>query len=124
MATETKTILVIDDEPAIRDFVRFALEGVGYAVLEAENGRKGIEEFERNHVDVIITDLVMPEKEGLETIIKLKADRSDLKIIAISGVANSDMYLKMAGGLGAHETLQKPFNKNQVLQTLRKVLER
>jgi CheY-like chemotaxis protein len=101
-----KTILVIDDESSIRDYVQFLLEREGYTVLTAKDGKEGIAEFHRNgRVDLIITDLVMPEKEGLEALVALCGSNPALKIIAISGVINSQAYLSLASKLGAHATI-------------------
>jgi DNA-binding NtrC family response regulator len=116
------TVLVIDDESAMRDYMRYVLEAAGYRVVEASNGREGIAILGSRQVDLMITDLVMPEKEGIETIISIRTQNPKLPIIAMSGVLNSDTYLKVAGRLGAHGTLQKPFKKEHVLNTVATVL--
>lgn len=109
-------VLVIDDEPGIRTLLRHALEREGHQVLEAENGRKGMRALRDAAVDVVITDIIMPEQEGFETIFELRRTRPDLKIIAISGGGRRlglDV-LPMAARLGADRTLAKPFKMSAV----------
>jgi len=118
----TQTILVIDDEENIRELVRAILENAGYEVLDAADGNLGIEIFQANQVDLIITDLIMPGKEGIETISELKKEQPDLKIIAISGAVDSSTYLHLAGSLGADETLGKPFKVNELIETVERLL--
>ena len=117
-----KVVLIIDDEPGIREYVRDVLEKAGYTVLEAVNGKEGLELLRGLHIDVLITDVVMPEKEGLETINSLRSKYRDLRIIAMSGAVNSGIYLKMAQQLGAALCLQKPFLRDQILEAVGKVL--
>ena len=83
-----KRILVIDDERQICEMLRKKLESVGYAVAEAPNGKVGLKLHKENLFDLIITDIFMPEKEGLETIRELKQDFPQLKIIAITGASS------------------------------------
>ncbi|MFC1629367.1 response regulator [Gemmatimonadota bacterium] len=118
----TQTILVIDDEENIRELVRAILENAGYTVLEAADGSIGIEVFRANQVDLIITDLIMPGKEGIETISELKKEQPDVKVIAMSGAVNSSTYLHMAGSLGADETISKPFHMHELLETVERLL--
>ena len=79
------TILVVDDEPEIRNFLRKLLTGVSYQVLEAENGKEAVRQTETSKVDLVIMDLAMPEQEGIETIQALRRTLPQVKIIAISG---------------------------------------
>ncbi len=118
----TQTILVIDDEENIRELVRAVLENAGYEVLDAADGDIGLEVFRSNQVDLIITDLIMPGKEGIETISELRKQQSDLKIIAISGAVDSSTYLHLAGQLGADETIAKPFHVNELVETVGRLL--
>src|SRR5437879_2307831 len=103
-------ILVIDDEPGIRDIIGRVLEDSGHEVRSYENGRGAIEQVKSWPADLLITDIFMPEVEGLETIRRIRQIRPDLPIIAISGVdmAGSD-YLGIAKKFGAVATLKKPF---------------
>ncbi len=118
------TILLIDDEPLILDFMTKALERAGYSILAESDGVAGIDCFQRENVDLVITDLVMPEKEGIQTIRELLAIRPDLKIIAISGggVVPSDLYLGIAEKFGAKKVLNKPFLHNELLFAVQEVL--
>jgi YesN/AraC family two-component response regulator len=98
------------------------LESNGYQVREAPNGKVAMREFEREPADLLITDIFMPEQEGMETIGALRRKHPSLGIIAISGMAG-DYYLKMAGFLGVRATLLKPLGLDKVLETVRTVLE-
>lgn len=113
------TILVVDDEPAIRTLLRQVLEGAGYNVLEAEDGEKAIA-LATAETDLVITDLVMPDREGLETIRLLRKQKPDLKIIAMSGAFHGE-FLEVAEKLGAVATLAKPIRPNDLLKTVREV---
>lgn len=119
-------ILVIDDEAPIRDMLRRTLEREGFLVAVAADGNKGLEIYRDDPADLIITDIVMPEKEGLETIMELKKDFPDVKIIAISGgtKVGSGEYLGMAEMFGAVKAFQKPFKREELLSAIREVLGR
>jgi len=120
-----KIILVIDDDEDVRSCIRNILEHSGYSVLEAENGRVGIDIFRHNPVVLVIVDLFMPEKEGIETIIELRKEFADLKILAISGGIpgyGPDHFLHIAQKLGADGTLDKPFNMQQLLGKVENLL--
>jgi len=119
-----KRILVIDDEELARFTIREILEGANFEVDEAENGLIGIEKQQASPFDLIITDIIMPEKEGVETIIDLKNGFPDLKIIAISGrgrTRNLD-FLKLSERFGAAKVLAKPFTEGQLLDAVNEVL--
>ena len=105
-----KRILVIEDEVAQRQILRFSLEKMGYAVTEARNGNEGLAAFRKSPADLVLTDLMMPEKEGLETIRELRRSNPHLKIIAISGGGRSDARdnLRMALLFGATAVFSKP----------------
>ncbi len=113
-------ILVIDDEYELRSMLRRMLEHAGHEVSEAVNGAAGIEIYERDAPDLIITDIIMPEKEGVETIIALRRANPALPIIAISGGGRLDAtdFLSMAKKLGARRTLTKPFLREQLLEAV------
>jgi CheY-like chemotaxis protein len=120
-----KRILVIDDESAVRLFIRDCLEQSGYFVLEADNGNTGIAAFRQNPVDLVIVDLFMPGKEGIETIIELRKGYPELKILAISGGIpkyGPDNLLYSAQLLGADCCLSKPFTVQQLLDVIEKLL--
>jgi len=113
-------ILIIDDEDELRSMLRRMLEQAGHEVTEAVNGAEGIELYERDRPDLIITDIIMPEKEGVETIIALRRADPDLPIIAISGGGRLEAtdFLPMARKLGARRTLSKPFRRDQLLEAV------
>ena len=117
-------ILIIDDETPIRSMVRLILERAGYAVREAQDGIEGIRVFRETPADLIITDLIMPNKDGIGMIIELKKDFPELKIIAMSGggLNRPDGYLRGAQKLGAACTLSKPLNRNDLLRAVRDTL--
>jgi CheY-like chemotaxis protein len=104
-------ILVIDDEVQIREVLRTVLERVGYTVSEAANGNEGLKLYARGGVDLVVTDIIMPEKGGIDTIMDLRRDFPPVKIIAISGggMCGEVSYLDMAIGVGADRAIGKPF---------------
>jgi CheY-like chemotaxis protein len=113
-------ILVIDDDATIRLSLKMALEDAGHQVEAAANGQEGIDRFRANPADMVVTDIFMPEKEGMELIDELKRDCPETKIIAISGGGrmNPDDYLTIARRLGADRTLLKPFDIELLLDTV------
>jgi DNA-binding NtrC family response regulator len=102
--------------------MRRMLESAGYAVRETSNGNAAMREFKQRPADLVITDIFMPEQEGMETIGAMRREHPELRIIAISGVAGNH-YLKMAEFMGAYATLQKPLRLLRVLETVRAALE-
>jgi YesN/AraC family two-component response regulator len=110
-------ILLIDDEEMIREVVRDMLETAGHEVIEAENGRHGLDQYRKHSIDVVITDILMPEKDGLETIQEVRVLDKDVRIIAMSGGGpsyNLD-FLLIAKKLGATATLVKPFHQDALI---------
>jgi CheY-like chemotaxis protein len=116
-------ILLIDDEEPFRSVLRQVLRNAGYDVVEASNGAEGIRYFYEKPADMIITDIIMPEKEGIETIIELKKAHPDVKLIAMSGGGwyGTDIDFDMAKKLGAH-TLNKPFALQELLDAVSELL--
>ncbi|SPE39245.1 Multi-sensor hybrid histidine kinase (fragment) [Candidatus Sulfopaludibacter sp. SbA3] len=117
------TILVVDDEAGVRGLLAEILTTNGYAVIEAENGRKAIDLVRAGSIDLMITDLVMPEKEGIETILELRKTHPALEIVAMSG-AFSGEYLSTARLLGAQATLAKPIEPNGLLTLVSNILQK
>ena len=112
-------VLVIDDDQGTRDLIRYTLEAAGYAVVHARNGRIGLETFRAEPADLIITDIIMPESDGVEVLMAIRAEAPDVPVIAISGTSqNSPFYLRLAGKLGASQTLAKPFTSEALLQAV------
>lgn len=119
-----QTILIVDDEPKVRKILTKVLERNGYAVLEAVDGRQGKSLFEAYGPDLILTDLIMPEKEGLEFIRKIKSIDNDAQIIAISGggITDPKMYLELAVKFGAVRTFNKPIDHSKLVSAIREIL--
>ncbi len=117
-------ILVIDDDPNVRDILRRMLGRAGYDVLTASNGKAGVQLFRDQGADVVITDIVMPEQEGLETIRELRGEYPEVKIIVVSGgggLGEPSSYLYMAKMFGARYTLQKPIPRGELLAAVREL---
>lgn len=111
-------ILLIDDEELVLSTLQAALSKAGHEVVTAKNGTDGLAAFRRQPVDLVITDIIMPDKEGIETIIEMRRQTATLPIIAISGGGQShkSMFLQAAGTLGATRTLAKPFSPSQLVE--------
>jgi CheY-like chemotaxis protein len=117
-------ILVIDDEESVRTVLRQMLEKEGYEIEDAENGAVGLKLLHDHLPALIITDLFMPEKEGIETMIEVRKHFPQVKIIAISGggrMGKLDL-LPMSESFGAQRTLVKPFERKELLETVKEVL--
>ena len=115
-------IVVADDEGGVRNFLTQVLDDSGYEVLEAVNGKQAVERVRAGLADLLITDLVMPEQEGIETIQVLRKEVPGLGIIAISGTFGSTL-LSMARLLGADAVLSKPVTAELLLATVARVLK-
>jgi DNA-binding NarL/FixJ family response regulator len=118
-------ILIIDDDKPFRIMLRIMLENAGYKdITEAENGYIGMKLIRKSHFDLVITDIIMPDKEGIETIMEIKKDFPATKIIAMSGGGKigADSYLVMAKHLGADKTMAKPFLQSEIISAVRELL--
>jgi CheY-like chemotaxis protein len=109
-------ILIIDDDDLLRTMLRLTLEEFGHTVTEARNGLEGLRLFQREPADLVITDLIMPEKEGIETIMELRKKYPGVKIIAMSGGGRvtAASHLRAARQLGANHVLTKPFDNDDL----------
>ncbi len=118
-------IMIIDDDDQFRKMLRQTLMKAGYDVSEAGNGSEGIKNFSQDPTDLIITDIVMPDKEGIETIMEIRQISPTVKIIAVSGGGRigSDSYLDLARKLGAEKTFSKPVDRKEVLETIKNILD-
>jgi DNA-binding response OmpR family regulator len=116
-------VLVVDDESGMRQMLRQALERRGHTVDEAVDGREALLRFAQQQPDLVITDLIMPEREGIETIQALRQECPTLPIIAMSGGGRGapDDYLSMAGQIGADRTFAKPFRLDEILIAVREL---
>lgn len=114
-------ILVVDDEPQIRSMLRELLTRVGFDVSEASDGKEAIETLRRELFDVVIADILMPEKDGLEVIMYLQRERPLTKCVAISAPSNR-VFLQSAQLLGATRVVEKPFTPAEIEAAVRDVL--
>ena len=117
------TILVIDDQESIRALLRATLEGAGHEVTEAPNGRLGLELYRFRPTDLVITDILMPEMNGLDMLLELTREFLHAKVIAISGAGGEQNVLDLAKLLGARRTFRKPFSVPRLLAAVRYELD-
>ncbi len=113
-------VLLIDDEPMVRKVVRKMLERQGHVVVEAENGRVGLAELRKSPFDLVVTDVVMPEVEGLEVLMTVRQHYPTLPVVVMSGTGHALALrsLDSASKLGATATLQKPFASDALAQAI------
>lgn len=117
-------ILIIEDDDLLRGVLGSALTLAGHEVIQAPNGQDGVNAFRQKAIDVVITDIVMPVQEGVETIMQIRALSKKVPIIAMSGgVANSKLYLNIAGRIGAQRILPKPFTPQELLAAVTEALQ-
>ena len=117
------SILAIDDDAMVRGMLVATLSSAGHAVVDVDNARGGLQSIRASLPDLVITDIVMPGKDGIETIIELRRDFPKLPVIAMSGQSEfSPLYLKMAKQLGAVKILKKPFSMDVLLRAVDEVL--
>lgn len=115
------TVLVIDDDCFVRETARTILESNGYAVREAGDGEAGLSSLAANRTDIVLLDILMPRKEGLETLIELKQRFPDVTVFAMSasGARKGHDFLAIAAKFGAHGLLPKPFSPDELLALVR-----
>lgn len=118
------TILIVGDDAQSRIFYRMILERAGYNVMEAGNGKVAMTRQREYQADLVITDIIMPQKKGIETIIAFRIEFPDTKIIAVlgGGKSNTEDSLRMAATLGAHRVLIKPIPQNEILEAVQGLL--
>jgi DNA-binding response OmpR family regulator len=116
--------LLVDDDESFRPMIADALERFGFDVVSAVNGREALARFHQRRPDLVLTDLIMPDKEGLETIRELQHLAPDMPVIAMSGGGrtNPHGYLQMASQLGASQVLAKPFSFQELLDAIKATL--
>ncbi len=117
-------ILLVDDETEILSWMKISLERMGHEVLEARDGASGLEVLRNNEVDLVVTDMVMPQMSGLSFIMEIGKEKNNPKIIAISGggVVSGERYLSLAQEIGAEKILSKPFGEKILLEAVSEVL--
>ena len=119
-------ILVVDDDPTVRLIAKELLQTDGYAVLEAGDGTEALKLVSSVHVDLVVLDMLMPDKDGLETIIDLRRTQAGVRILAISSGGRMDpgQLLRMALVFGADETMAKPLRLDTFAPTVARLLAR
>ena len=120
----TKHILVVDDDDMMRSFIRELLLIHEFKITEASNGKLGLKEFREHTPDLVITDIIMPEMEGISFIRELRNHNKEIPIIAMTGNVHGRMeeYLGISSQLGADEVLRKPIKSQEFLDTIEKLL--
>jgi DNA-binding response OmpR family regulator len=118
-------ILIVEDDRDLREMLSSTLVRRKYTVLEASNGKEALNRFKPAIIDLIITDIIMPDEDGLKVIMRLKEIKPDLKIIAISGggKAGPGNYLNLARALGADEIFPKPFSLQILISRIDSLLQ-
>ena len=119
---EVARILVVDDDKSIREYLRFLLEQAGYQVEEAEDGEVAVEKFMNATFDLVVTDISMPLKDGIDAIIEMRAANAHARFIAMSGVARSDRLLEIAKMYNADRAIKKPFQGQELLAAVKELL--
>ena len=112
------SILIIDDNAALREVLRVGLETAGHSIREMSNGRDGIRAFRKEPCDLVITDIYMPERDGLELIEALRRTHPCVKILAMSGASGTMDYLRKAQSLGAAMVIRKPFKMQAIVKAV------
>lgn len=118
---DTKFILVADDEPSVRQFVERALNYAGYAVTSVPDGNAALEELTKRSYHLLLTDIVMPELDGIALALKVSKDYPKTKILMMSGYANQRQRAHNLDFL-AHEVISKPFTLDEITQRIKSVL--
>ncbi len=118
-------ILLIEGEPHVRKLMKEILEEEGHEIIECDNGTDGIREYKRAAIDLVVLDVLLPDKDGLDTLRELKQHHDDVKVMAISGgfVQGAIDMLPLAKRLGARHTLDKPFDLKMFLSAVKQLLD-
>ena len=116
MSFRWQPFLIIDDEEPVQALLRATLEAAGHAVVEAPNGRLGLETYRQRPTDLVITDIAVPEMNGLDLILEFTRAFLNVKVIVISGAHDPELSLDRAKHLGARQTLRKPFGMDEFLK--------
>lgn len=117
--------MLVDDQDDVREMIKASLVRFKFTVIEASNGKEAMSRFKPGMVDLVITDILMPEEDGLEVIMKLRDIKPDIKIIAISGggKAGPENYLSVARLLGADHVMAKPFSVRELINKVREMTD-
>lgn len=125
MAASGTTTLVVDDEETLRKVTSIVLERAGHRVFTASSGSEALRILEREPVDLVISDIVMPDTDGIELMREIRTKFPNMKIISMSGGGNyltASLCLKLAGQMGASVILNKPFTSDQLLESVAQAL--
>lgn len=117
-------VLIVEDDADLREMLRDAFEKRKFTVVTAANGKEAVARFRPSVIDLVVTDLLMPEEDGLMVIMKIRELKPEVKMIAISGggKAGPGSYLLMASTLGADHVFSKPFLPSELVQKVREIL--
>lgn len=120
----SKIILVVDDDSDVRSVLKGVIEEAGYCVLQVSDGNEAVVAFHQNKIDLIVLDILMPEKDGLEVIRELRGSKDKVKILAISGGGQEEgkTYAQIAQRLGACDSLVKPFGHDVLMEKIEALL--
>jgi DNA-binding response OmpR family regulator len=118
-------VLIVEDDKELREMLKLSLSRRNFTVFEAENGKTAIAHFKPTITDLVVTDLIMPEEDGLKVVIKLRELKPSIKIIAISGggKVGPGSYLNLAKALGADAIYSKPFSINDLIAKIEQLLD-
>ena len=118
----TPKLLIVEDESMVRDVLREKFLQDGFTILEAEDGKSGLRTLRTEEVDLVITDIVMPETDGIELLVAIRENWPKLPVIVFSAPTNQ-LYLEVARRLGADAVLEKPLNLERLSAQVRRLLE-
>ena len=118
-------ILLVDDDALVRTSLSYALEDAGHEVVQAGNGNEGLAALKREAFDVVVLDIIMPEREGIETIREIRKKWTALPVLAISGGDKTGWsdFLRMASVLGANDTMAKPFTASEFVERVARLAD-
>lgn len=117
------SILIVDDDASIREFVRRVLEADGHQIREAANGHLGLALYREAPADLVITDLLMPERDGIEVILTLTKEYVEPRILAMTETTGGRHFLEVAMLLGARQIVEKPFTPEEIRRVVQRALE-
>jgi CheY-like chemotaxis protein len=118
-------VLLVEDDKELREMLKMSLLRKGFTVQEAENGKEAISHFKPSITDLVVTDLIMPEEDGIKVVIRLRELKPTIKIIAISGggKVGPGSYLNLAKALGADAIYSKPFSIKDLIVKIEQLLD-
>jgi len=122
---KVKIILLVEDDKLYRDFLKTILEDESYSIVEASNGIEALDKMKESSFDLVITDILMPEMDGLEMLVKMREGNIETKVIAISGGGanvHPGSFLYASKILGVSATLTKPFNNEELIALIKEVI--